>query len=111
MTPFRVGDIVVATRDGGHDKDGLPRERPTAGKTYRITSIYEMSYGLDCTLEGLDPRPYRGYFLRVDNGPKHNRGEYFKPMEKADDEFTKTLYEYIRSNEDADKPEHQPGRS
>jgi hypothetical protein len=90
---FGVGDMVVATRDGGHDRQGLPIERPRAGKMYRISSIYEMAYGLGCTLEGLDPRPYKGYFLHVNKGK--NAGWYFKPVEVADPEFTATLRQYL----------------
>lgn len=95
---LRVGDMVVATRDGGHDKGGLPIERPRAGKMYRITSIYEMAYGLGCTLAGLNPSPYKGYFLHVN---KRRRGVasgwYFKPVEVATPEFTETLRAYLAS--------------
>lgn len=82
----RIGEVVVALRDGGHDKDGFPRERPLAGRTYRITSIYEMPYGYGCTLAGLDPFPYAGYFLWR-KGKKKLSGWYFKPIEAASDEF------------------------
>lgn len=79
---INIGDVVVATRNGGHDARGLPAQRPVKGQTYRITDIYEMRYGLGCELEGLDPRPYNGYFLYVESrvrGPK--RGWYFKREE------------------------------
>lgn len=62
---INVGDEVVALLDGGTDRRGCPYDRPRRGQIYRITGIYEMRYGLGCTLEGMDPRPYRGYFLFV----------------------------------------------
>lgn len=87
------GSVVVATRDGGTDRDGLPIQRPVMGKTYRVTSIYEMAYGLGCTLQGMDPRPYKGYFLHVNKGK--NAGWYFKPIEVADQDFAATLRRYL----------------
>lgn len=73
-----VGDEVVALLDGGCDKRGRPYDRPKRGQIYRITGIYEMRYGLGCTLEGLDPRPYRGYFLFV----KRQGQWYFRKLAK-----------------------------
>lgn len=80
MPRFKEGDLVVATRSGGQDEIGQPVERPYKGRLYRITDIYEMNYGLGCRLEGLDPYPYKGYFLCRRN----KRGEevwYFRHAE------------------------------
>lgn len=97
-----AGDLVVAVRDGGHDKYGFPRERPLAGRVYRVTSVYSMSYGLGCTLEGMDPFPYRGYFLYVENAPRTRRGWYFKRMEPADAEFTQMMRDLVKRKQDHD---------
>jgi hypothetical protein len=100
-----VGDAVVALKNGGHDSAGLPSQRPIAGCTYRITSIYEMKYGLGCTLKGMDPFPYRGYFLYVRRSSTSGRvqkGWYFERVEKADPEFTEALYDLLRSKEKVD---------
>lgn len=97
-----VGDKVVAIKDGGHDLQGRPVQRPLRGQVHIVTSIYEMRYGLGCTLQGLDPSPYRGYFLFVNRkGQTVKKGWYFEKVEAADEEFTATLYEYLRSKEDA----------
>ena len=90
MRDIRPGDVVVATRDGGHDRDGFPRERPLAGRTYRVTGIYEMRYGLGCTLAGMDPFPYKGYFLYV-KGKGARGGWYFERLAPADSDFTEML--------------------
>lgn len=94
-----VGDVVQAVRDGGHDASGLPFQRPVAGKLYRITGIYEMRYGLGCTLQGMNPAPYRGYFLYVSPGIMRgvHPGWYFKKVDVADQEFTVSLREYLES--------------
>lgn len=95
-----MGDAVVAIRNGGYDRHGLPVQRPMAGKVYRVTGIYEMAYGLGCTLEGMDPRPYKGYFLLVRPGYGARSGWYFKKVERASDEFIDMLHR-MRAKEDA----------
>jgi hypothetical protein len=103
--PPKVGDVVEAIKNGGFDATGYPRQRPQIGHYYRITSIYNMSYGLGCTLVGMNPAPYRGYFLYVKPGKlRAPAGWYFRPIEKADPEFTATLYEYLESKH------HEPVR-
>jgi hypothetical protein len=97
MKDIRVGDAVVAIRNGGHDSDGLPFQRPIAGNVYRITSVYQMRYGLGCTLRGMDPFPYRGYFLYVRSGSK--KGWYFERLAPAEPSWTETLYELLRSKD------------
>jgi hypothetical protein len=98
VKPIGPGDVVVAVRDGGYDTAGRPVQRPERGKTYRIESVYEMRYGLGCTLVGMDPSPYRGYFLHVRKRSRSfEAGWYFERIESADSEFTKTLREYIGS--------------
>lgn len=93
-----VGDVVVAIKPGGHDREGFPLQRPIVGRHYRVTSIYGMRYGLGCTLQGMDPFPYRGYFLHVTKGGQTiERGWYFRKVEAADVEWTETLYELLRS--------------
>lgn len=94
---MNVGDLVVATLDGGHDPSGFPRERPVARRYYRIAGVYEMPYGLGCTLEGMDPFPYKGYFLmrRVRTRKGTVERWYFAPVERADREFTKALRKLV----------------
>jgi hypothetical protein len=92
-----VGDVVVATKDGGHDSAGFPVQRPIAGKTYRVTGIYKMKYGLGCTLQGMDPAPYNGYFLFVKRrGKTVQDGWYFSPIPQADDDFIEFMREISR---------------
>lgn len=66
MRDINVGDRVVALKDGDRCPQGLPLVVPLKGEHYTITSIYEMPYGLGCTLEGMNHAPYRGYFLYRD---------------------------------------------
>lgn len=78
----KVGDLVVAIKRGGQDSQGLPDIVPQVGMLYRITSIYRMRYGYGCTLEGLDPRPYKGFLLWVSGrhiGPL-KQGWYFRKV-------------------------------
>lgn len=99
---INVGDVVVAIKPGGHDREGLPVQRPIVGRHYRITSIYGMRYGLGCTLQNMDPFPYRGYFLYVKRPTRLiDGGWYFRKVEVADTEFTETLYELLRSKSHA----------
>lgn len=83
MSKLKVGDLVVAIKRGGQDKRGLPERVPQVGMVYRITGIYRMAYGAGCTLEGMDPRPYKGFFLYVDSlcVPIIKRGWYFRKAE------------------------------
>lgn len=100
MAKIEVGSAVVAVRDGGIDSQGLPLERPRARHVYRITSIYQMAYGLGCTLKGMNPQPYKGYLLNVTNPrARMSQGWYFELVEPADDEFSQTLYDYLRSRD------------
>lgn len=77
-----VGDKVVAVKE--------PIMRPHVGKIYTITSIYRANYGLGCTLEGLDPSPFRGYLLHVRKPWRRGmeEGWYFRKVEAADEDFT-----------------------
>lgn len=96
--PPKVGDVVEAIKNGGFDATGYPRQRPEIGRYYRITSIYKMSYGLGCTLAGMNPAPYKGYFLYVKPGRLSvPAGWYFRPIEKADEDFTASLREFLES--------------
>lgn len=83
MSKLKVGDLVVAVKRGGQDHNGLPERVPQVGMVYRITGIYSMAYGAGCTLEGMDPRPYKGFFLYVDHprSPNMKRGWYFRKAE------------------------------
>lgn len=98
MPRFKEGDLVVATKNGGQDEIGQPVERPYRGQLYRITEIYEMNYGLGCRLEGLDPYPYKGYFLCRRN----KRGEevwYFRHAEaEPEPEVKVTLKELLEQS-------------
>lgn len=94
---IRRGSIVVAMRDGGHDAMGRPWQRPRKGTAYRVRSVYRMRYGLGCTLEGMDHRPFRGYLLYVARPfGDAETGWYFKEVEKADDEFTDYCKDLLR---------------
>lgn len=85
---FKAGDLVEAIRDGGHDKLGQPWQRPKRGRIYRLASVYATWYGLGCTLVGLDPKPYAGYFLL--------RGKelYFRKVEEADEDFVAQMRKF-----------------
>lgn len=65
---IQVGDVVEAVMKGGRDKRGFPIQCPMVGRVYRVKSIYEMDYGLGCTLHGMDPSPFKGYLLFVIDG-------------------------------------------
>jgi hypothetical protein len=98
---IQIGDVVEAVVEGGRDRRGLPIQIPMVGRIYRIKSIYEMAYGLGCTLHGMDPSPFQGYLLFVIDGYKRRgfrpqAGWYFRKAE-ADKEFTKWLTS-IRTN-------------
>lgn len=93
---IEVGDIVEATRHGGRDRYGRPLIVPVRGRIYKVTSIYEMSYGLGCTLQDMDPAPYKGYLLFVANNAKLKNGWYFRKAD-ADPEF-KEFMKRMRPN-------------
>ena len=92
---IKPGDVVVAVRDGGQDRQGRPggRNLPRKGKLYRVTSLYLMPYGVGVTLKGMDPTPYRGYF--------YNREGviYFRKVKKADSGFNDFLKKMINTKE------------
>lgn len=87
---LKPGDTLVALRNGGKDSFGLPEQRPVKGRQYVLTSIYPMKYGFGCTLEGMNPKPYRGYLLFVDN-TKFKRGWYFRKLELVDAEVVEAV--------------------
>lgn len=70
-TDIGEGDLVVALRDGAQ-VNGYPRVVPKKGSLYRVTSVYREWYGFGCTLEGLSPKPYKGFFL-VNHGEHYFR--------------------------------------
>ncbi len=92
------GDIVVVTRNGSQDAEGLPRSIPIEGKTYRIKHVYPMPYGLGCEISGLNPWPYRGFLLYV--SPSRSKkwknigpeGWFFAKVEKADEGFMESIF-------------------
>lgn len=67
------------------------------GHVYRITGTYEMPYGLGCTLLGLNPWPYAGYFLHR-RGKGTMSGWYFEPLKEADDEEFLALMRRVRQS-------------
>lgn len=69
------GSVVVALKKGGRDIYGRPAQVPEPGKRYTVIETYEMGYGLGCTLEGMDPSPYRGYVLFRAKGKKQPGGK------------------------------------
>lgn len=76
-----AGDTVVCIGEAGTQcEDG---NRPEIGEVYTITSIYEQFYGIGCTLEGMDPFPFKGYLLFVDRpfALDMARGWYFRKLE------------------------------
>ena len=82
-----VGDTVQCTQRPGMDDHGRPFEQPVVGEIYTVTSIYRINYGLGCTLEGLNPKPYRGYILCMQNNrrfPDMPLGWYFKKLVPVD---------------------------
>ena len=62
-TNIAGGDLVLAIRDGDRCPLGLPLVVPKAGMLYICTGVYDEWYGLGCTIDGLSPKPYKGYFL------------------------------------------------
>lgn len=93
------GDVVEAIREGGRDSRGLPRQVPMIGRVYRVTSVYEMAYGLGCTLQGMNATPYNGYLLYVIAGYRRRgfqpeSGWYFRKA--AADEGFQELMEIIK---------------
>lgn len=78
------GSVVVATRDGGRDREGLPIDVPRAGHRYIVVDTYETPYGLGVELENMDPFPYRGYILHRRSKkakPGGDKGWYFKEVD------------------------------
>lgn len=73
------GSVVVATRDGSRDPQGLPIDVPVTGRRYIVVDTYEMPYGQGVTLEDMDHFPYRGYFLHR-RGKGRNAGWYFQEV-------------------------------
>lgn len=95
---IKEGDVVEAVVDGGRDKRRLPIEYPRIGRIYRIKSIYEMKYGLGCTLFDMDPDPYKGYllFVKPEVTFARRKGWYFRPA-KADPLFLRLMSD-IKNN-------------
>lgn len=89
MSKIGVGDTVICIQGQGNPPKHLPQLKPgnipVFGQKYLITGIYKMKYGLGCTLEGLNPRPYRGYLLFVHEPFAKNiaRGWYYAKVEPA----------------------------
>jgi hypothetical protein len=87
MSKIGVGDIVICIQAQGNPPKELPqlakRNIPVFGRKYVVTGVYRMKYGLGCTLEGLDPNPYRGYLLFVHDPFAKNvaRGWYYAKVE------------------------------
>lgn len=105
---IEVGDKVVCIKAPGVTPRG-PKDVPSVGGYYVITGIYKERYGLGCTLAGLDPRPYKGYFLHVSRSTfGQELGWYF---EKLDTPFDlDTLIQTMRApkNADVDTPTPVP---
>lgn len=83
---INVGDEVICIQT-----QKMPPNRidlPKLGKTYTVTGIYSMPYGLGCNLQGMSATPYRGYFLKVEKKwPPTNHaavGWYFALVEQND---------------------------
>lgn len=92
---IRPGDVVVCIKKPGQDPKGRPVEIPVVKKTYRVVHVYRECYGLGVSLAGMNPHPYQGYFLFVDEdcaaqcfGKPVEGGWYFKKVQAADAEFT-----------------------
>jgi len=84
---IRVGDEVVCVQPAGVDDNCEPQIRPVVGEVYTVTSVYRAFYGLGCQLEGLNPRPYKGYLLKVVDNLKladASLGWYFQKLAKVD---------------------------
>lgn len=107
----RVGDRVIALRDGERDLSrGLSVACPRRGGVYRIPDIYPMWYDLGCQLEGLNPTPFKGYFLwkRGRTLDRHKGRSYSRRIE-ANDALLERLFaktkgkdrKRVREKEDA----------
>lgn len=84
---IKIGDVVKCVRPAGVDDNLEPAIRPVLGEVYTITGLYRMNYGVGCRLEGLDPKPYKGYLLYVRKpvaGTDMIPGWYFKKLPKVD---------------------------
>lgn len=62
-TDIEAGDLVVALRDGARSPSGFPIKVPKKGMFYIVTGVYTEWYGLGCTLEGMNARPWKGFYL------------------------------------------------
>jgi hypothetical protein len=62
-TDIKEGDLLVALLDGVRSPSGFPVVVPKKGQLYRCTGVYPEWYGFGCTLEGLNHKPYKGFFL------------------------------------------------
>ena len=101
-----VGDEVVCIRAAGCDDNCDPQIRPVVGEVYTVSAIYHMFYGLGCRLEGLNPWPYKGYLMRVDDNSKLSDAElgwYFEKLQKLD---TKGMVSVGHSQDNERTPEH-----
>lgn len=104
MARISVGDKVVCKRRPGMDDHGRPAIQPVVGQVYVVTGLYQMFYGYGCTLEGLDPKPYRGYILKMINNknmPDMELGWYFEKVVPAMDQLRSLLTAPIKETEDA----------
>lgn len=105
---IRVGDVVQCVKPAEKSEDGLPSKVPEVGKIYRITGVYLCRYGLGCTLEGLDPYPFRGFCFYVEDTRFNRRhfksvGRFFEKVQKADKEFTEMLKRVTRRRGSIDR--------
>lgn len=82
-----VGDTVVCVLPPAVSASGQPAERPKLGEQYVVLTTYPASYGIGCTLEGLNPFPYEGYVLyaEAENSLAVAGGWYFVRLTKFGD--------------------------
>jgi hypothetical protein len=90
-TDIRDGDLVIALRDGKRSPSGFPVVIPKKGQLYRCTGVYTQWYGLGCTLEGLNPKPWKGFFL-VAHGV-----HYFRKVVQEEQPADISFQELLRS--------------
>lgn len=110
---IKPGDLVQCVKPPELAPDGLPLSAPKVGGYYRVTATYLAYYGLGCRLQGLDPYPFMGYCLFVDDSRRSrkifkSKGWYFKKVNPASKEFQDKLAEFKKRQAVIDKLKELP---
>ena len=83
MRLINPGDKLICVLPPAVSAGGLPEQLPRIGRRYTLADTYSAPYGIGCTLEELDARPYRGYvFWALPGNSLHvAAGWYFARLE------------------------------